>query len=436
MKRHQVFVVVLLVLVILPSFVFAQGGKEGSSLGEEKIELRFSWWGGDSRHQATLEVIELYEKRHPNVTISAEYSGSSGYQQKLFTQLAGGNAPDIIQVDAWWTDAQRKFNAFADLSEYPQIDQSGFDAKFVADYGSLDGVTYCLPTGINAPLMVINRDVLEDAGIEWRDQWTWEDILDEGPKVHALNPDRYFFNIDQYTATSYIQRAYLSQLSGNPTTLDGSYELGFTKDELVKVYEYIQKCYELGIMQPAESSMTYKQKSEQNPLWINGNAAVSLNWTSKLADLKAELPNIDVAVLPIMKEGAKNSGMFSRPSQLMAINNNSKHKDVCADFLDFFFNDPEAIEILKDTRSVPPTVEARRICDEKNLMDPLIVKATNNAMEKENVLDSVLSQDVVCIDLLYSEYENVAFGKETPTQAADTLIKGWSSRLDELKANN
>lgn len=31
-----------------------------SSAGDE-VTLRFSWWGGDSRHQATLDVIELYE---------------------------------------------------------------------------------------------------------------------------------------------------------------------------------------------------------------------------------------------------------------------------------------------------------------------------------------------------------------------------------------
>jgi oligogalacturonide transport system substrate-binding protein len=428
------FLSVAMLFILVCGLVFAQGGKENSS-NDETIELRFMWWGGDARHKATLEVIELYQQKHPNVKISAEYSGSSGYQQKLFTQLAGGNAPDIIQVDAWWTDAQRKFNAFADLSKFSQLDRSGFDSQFVMDYGSMDDVIYCLPTGINAPLMVINKDVLADAGIEWRDQWTWEDILSEGPKVHASNPNRYFLNIDQYTATSYIQRAYLSQLSGNPTTLDDTYELGFTKEELVQVYEYIRKCYELNIMQPAESSMTYKQKSEQNPLWINGNAAVSLNWTSKLADLKAELPNLDVAVLPIMAEGAKNTGMFSRPSQLMAINAKSKHQEACADFLQFFFNDPEAQAILKDTRSVPPVESARALCEEKGLSDPLIVKATNNALAKPGVIDSVLSQDVVCIDLLYTEYENIAFGKETPEQAAETLMKGWTARLQELKTS-
>ncbi len=429
------FFIVMILLLLMPFILFAQGGGEKASEKNNEITLRFMWWGGDSRHEATLKAIELYEKRNPGVKIIAEYGGIEGYQQKLFTQLAGGNAPDIIQVDAWWTDAQNKFHCFADLSNFANLDISGFDRQFIIDYGTIDGIIYALPTGINSPMMIINRDVLEDAGIEWRDQWTWEDILVEGPKVHQQNPNRYFLNVDQYTATYYIQRAYLSQLSGNPTTLDDVYKLGFSKEELVQVYSYIMQCYELGIMQPPEDSLTYKEKSEQNPLWINGNAAVSLNWTSKYADLKGNLKNLDVAVLPIMESGAKNTGMFNRPSQLICINDSSKYKEACASFLDFFYNDPEAQQILKDVRSVPAVESARNLCNEQNLMDPMIVKATDNALKNPGVVDSVLSQDVVCLDLLYNEYENLVFGKETPEQAADTLMNGWKSRLAELEKN-
>lgn len=432
---RKTLTVLCAMLILLPCFIFATGESESSKTKDEQVTLRFMWWGGSARHEATLKVINLYMEKHPNIKIDAEYDGGASItQQKLFTQLAGKNAADIIQVDAWWTDAQKKFNAFADLSQFPQLDRSGFSSQFVMDYGSMNGVIYALPTGVNIPLMLINRDVLDAAGIKWRDQWTWEDILLEGPKVHANNPDQFFFNLDQYTGSYYIVRAYLSQLSGNPTTIDDKYELGFTREQLVEVYSYIKKCYDLKIMQPPEDAMTYKQKSEQNPLWINGNAAVSMNWTSMLPNLKHDLANLDVAVLPI-KKGSVNSGMFSRPSQLMTINNNSKYKNEAADFLNFFFNDPEAIAILKDVRSIPPTVGAIAYCNENNLLDPLIVKAANNAANKAQVIDSVLAQDVICLDLLYNEYENVAFGKTTPAQSADSLMQGLLSRIKEIQGS-
>ena len=49
------------------------------------VTLRFAWWGGDSRHEATLAAIEAYEKEHPNVKIEGEYQGYDGYYEKMIT---------------------------------------------------------------------------------------------------------------------------------------------------------------------------------------------------------------------------------------------------------------------------------------------------------------------------------------------------------------
>lgn len=65
----------------------------------EEVQLRFSWWGGDERHEATLAAMEAYEASHPGISLVGEYSGFDGYLEKLVTQLAGGTAPDIIQID-------------------------------------------------------------------------------------------------------------------------------------------------------------------------------------------------------------------------------------------------------------------------------------------------------------------------------------------------
>lgn len=65
-----------------------------------QVTLRFAWWGGDSRHTATLDAIAAYEKQNPNVKIEAEYQGYDGYNDKILTQLAGGTQPDIMQTIA------------------------------------------------------------------------------------------------------------------------------------------------------------------------------------------------------------------------------------------------------------------------------------------------------------------------------------------------
>ena len=70
----------------------------GHAKAQEPAKMRISWWGSDDRHQKTLKLIKLWESRNPGVTMSAQYGGLIGYQDKLSTEFAGRNAPDIMQI--------------------------------------------------------------------------------------------------------------------------------------------------------------------------------------------------------------------------------------------------------------------------------------------------------------------------------------------------
>lgn len=189
-------------------------GGSGDSGSEDEITLRFSWWGGDSRHQATLDVIELYESKHPGIKIEAECGGADGYKDKRMTEMAGKNAPDIMQIDApWLYEMQTQFDAFADLSQFEDVlDMSGFDEDFVNSHCALDGTIYGLPTGINGTYMLMNTAILDAAGIDSTQEWTWDSLLEDGAKVHASDPEAYFLNLDQHSLTYHVLRPYIKQL--------------------------------------------------------------------------------------------------------------------------------------------------------------------------------------------------------------------------------
>ena len=50
----------------------------GFASAEEKVTLRFRWWGGDARNEATIKVIEQFEALNPNVTIEYEPGSADG----------------------------------------------------------------------------------------------------------------------------------------------------------------------------------------------------------------------------------------------------------------------------------------------------------------------------------------------------------------------
>ena len=86
--RKKTLLIFLTVLFCFSSG-FAQGNQETGN-EDQQITLRFSWWGSEDRHEATIAAIEKYEELNPNITIEYEYMGFDSYYQKLLTQLAGG----------------------------------------------------------------------------------------------------------------------------------------------------------------------------------------------------------------------------------------------------------------------------------------------------------------------------------------------------------
>ena len=115
------------------------------------ITLRFYWWGSDSRHQYTQQLIDNYEAANPGVTIEAEFSGFDDYWDRLATATAGGDAPDVMQQDTRYVAEYAERGALADLGEYMPgvIDTAQLDQPMLTT-GQLDGKTYAIPTGVNA----------------------------------------------------------------------------------------------------------------------------------------------------------------------------------------------------------------------------------------------------------------------------------------------
>ncbi|MFH5186840.1 extracellular solute-binding protein [Paenibacillus sp. TAB 01] len=105
-KRWGLLSVTALTAVSLAACGAAPKAESGSAAGgaaagsaDKPVKLRIVWWGSQARHDATLKALDAYTKKHPNVTFEPEFSGFDGYADKLATQAAAKNAPDIIQIE-------------------------------------------------------------------------------------------------------------------------------------------------------------------------------------------------------------------------------------------------------------------------------------------------------------------------------------------------
>jgi len=424
-SMKKVFVL-LSVVVIAMGGLFANGAQEQENASQEKSALRMSWWGGDSRHKATLDAIAKYQEKYPNVSISGEYSGWDGYYQKLVTQLAGGTSADVMQVSPEWLDElMSKGNVFAEIDKN-LVDTSKFDKRLLDEDCSYEGKLVSMPNGISTQCMIIDRGLLQRSGINPDTVWDWDKIISMGKKVHETDPSCYFNGSDPETFR-YFFELYMAQIAGG--IIDDDKTIMCTKDQLVQAFTYFKQWFDLGIVEPFAQTSLYYMKWDQNPTWINGKSATAFCWTAIIN--MAGKKDMDVARLPIM-ENAVDTGVRMLPAQLFAVNANSKHKQEAFKFMNYLYNDPDATSILGICRGIPANSNALDQLSREGKVDPVYSKATKIGLSVVGKKRSSWQLNTQVMQAMQDVIDEFAFGKLTSEQAADKFLTNLQNVLAEI----
>jgi oligogalacturonide transport system substrate-binding protein len=132
-------------------------------------------------------------------------------------------------------------------------------------------------------------------------------------------------------------------------------------------------------------------------------------------------PNYTAGNMPILA-GAKSDGWFNDCPQYVGIYAKSKHPEEAALFLDYFFNNEDAMKTLGTVRSVPPTERAQQITLDAGTLNPLTKMAVDVSMQYNGVSDSGKTTSAEVTAILGDAYENVAFGEKSPADEAKEVV--------------
>ncbi|WP_348619708.1 ABC transporter substrate-binding protein [Paenibacillus polymyxa] len=153
--------------------------ESGESVTGKTVNLTMSAWGNPAELKIYQKGIDAYTKEHPNVKIKLIPVASDGYEQKLLTQLQGGNAPDVSYVgDATMVKLVQN-GTLADLGEFMKTDNSYAKPDEYADglWGAAkDGdKIYGITMDCSPLVMYYNKKMFKDLGIK-----TPQEYFDEG----------------------------------------------------------------------------------------------------------------------------------------------------------------------------------------------------------------------------------------------------------------
>lgn len=405
---------------------------ESETAPAKEVSLRFSWWGGDARHKATLEAIDLYMVQNPNVTIETEYMAFDGYQKKLMMQFAGDAAPDVFQnVASWFPDIDSA--NFLDLNEYANIiDLTAFNDALKTEntyVGRLQG----LSAGILSTTTLFNTDFFDKYSIAKDTVWTWEKLIEVGKKVHEQDPNVYLTTGDLDVINRLFLLPHLSQKTGE-IWINDQYEVQFDKATLVESLQYISDLFSSGTMEPLGTTTAFIGKMEQNPKWVNGEIGIDISLTSGLAGMMAASPSshFDVTEIPL-RDDAKQTAAPIRSSVIYSINGNTENPEEAAKFMNWMLNSPEAAMILKEQRGTPGSDISRQALVDNNAIDPLIAKAMDIATVNPGKAPNAITENSEISQINKDVITKIAYGDINAEQGAEELLKGYEMKLEELK---
>ncbi|WP_411552758.1 ABC transporter substrate-binding protein [Paenibacillus lautus] len=353
----------LLLFVTACSGTDHTGGSGSTNAGSEpsgQVELRMMWWGDQKRADITNEALKVFQSKHPNIKIVGEFSPSSGYFDKLNTQLASGTAPDIFFLGGNVVDYAKK-DVLLNLDPYvgSELKLDGMDATMV-EYGRLDGKLQHISAGANARGIVINKALFEKAGIPLPEQdWDWEEFAAISKELSDKLGDGVY---GTYNFTVDGMDIFLKQRGKQLYDMENG-KLGFAKEDIQEWFEYWEQASKAGGVVTPELQVSNPHDDTSKSLLITGKAAMSLLPSNQLAAFQSLTE--DPLILHPVPRGPKGTGVVFESSQGLSGYANTKHPKEVATLMDFWINDPEAAKILGNDRGVPVTEANRNLLQEE-----------------------------------------------------------------------
>ncbi len=395
---------------------------------EEIVTIRAAWWGGTARNDMMNEIYDLYESEHPNVTIEREYGSWEDYWIRYSTQVAGGNAPDLIQFTDRELASYVGMGAVEPLTSYVEdgtIDVSQFSQSALSA-GTLDGVLYEIAMGLSTPIIQYNATAIEAAGMPLPEmEMTWDELKNYliDLKNTGKLPEGMYAIYDEGGVNGAFHwfYSYMRQKGEDWWTADGT--LGFTQETVEEWLSWWDELRDEGIVLPYDRVAEFIGKpKEENPLVMGAVAMHSVAGNQAKIYQNNMEDETGIIRLPSLPNGANEHGEVIAGAYL-AISSTSKHKEVVADIINFFVNDERANKIFNCEQGIYGNVAMQQaVADQIDPLDLIVTDVLNITLESIPMPAPYPSGSETVITLLQDTNEFVAYDVMSIEDAAKQFM--------------
>lgn len=328
-----------------------QPSEESSS---DAVSLRVAWWGGQERHNMTIEALDAYTEKN-GTQFTYEYNSWGSYFENLATQAVGNNLPDIIQMST--TDIINFSKNGQIIYLQPYVDKGIIDTTNMEENslsgGMVDGKLMGITTGVNTVTVVYNKEIFDQAKVAYpTEDWTWSQFLEKAKAVYdatGIQTEIPFLSEARWLVENMVRCFGYDFFSKDGLSLP------WAKDEKVvtAVEKAIQDIYDgvkAGYFVDPEVQVAWS--TTEDSYIAQGKASMSFLLSNFYAVYSTALgKELGMVLLPRLDEGSQ-TGMYLNPNMYWCISSNCKNPEVAAKVINYLINDEEACSIIGTDRGI------------------------------------------------------------------------------------
>lgn len=415
----------------------SSSASKDSKSESDNASIRFDWWGGDTRHEATQKAVTDFQKANPNIKVEVNFGAWDGWEAARALEYQSQTGSDLTQINfSWITDYDKGGSAFVDLNDYKDIiDLSQYDQSVLDMCKDSNGGLAGIPVSITGRTFFWNKTTFDKAGIDIPK--SLDDLIAAGNTFkEKLGDDYYPLSLSTYDR-ALLMSFYLQANTGEPI-IDESGKLTVTKDQLVDGVKFIQNLEDNHVM---PSIATLQEDGDlalnENPKFIDGHYAGVFEWdtaspkyVSNLAEGQEFVVGTELTGL-----GDKCLGVSDKVSMLFAITKSSKSPKAAAKLLNYLVNDPEGVTTLGTERGIPASKAAYDTLSKAGAISDDMSTAHSEVVDSDPLYFSPKFDDASLKDSATGAYQDVfeklSSGSYSVDEAGQKLFDAYNTVLAE-----
>jgi len=346
------------------------------------------------------DMIAQYESENPGVTVNWTDVPYGDIQSKLVTSVAGGAAPDVVNLNTQFTLTLAGQGALVDLNKEATDEQKSIYIPDLWDSAKIGDSVYAFPWYASPDIMFYNQELFDEALEEAEEFYN-------KTGAYLFMPDE-FFNI--------LFEEGIDVLNADKTA--AAFNTQETVDLLNKYKEYTDK----GVIPKTK----WGDWDEMLKLFESGKLAIVSSSGSSLSRIKDEAPDIYEKVGVSTPLTGKN-GLSRNPLMNLVVPEASKNHEAAIAFANYVTNDANQLAFCKEVSIFPSTTAASE--------DPYFTSDTATLEGQASAMSAKASLTSKDFSLGIGDQSNIQTAVDKAYEAAITNGDDVQAALDQAEAD-